>query len=466
MEPINYMLDVKSPIEQALMGYGLGRQDIEQTQIMQERSQAMALRAAQESRAAAAAEEQRAAAAKERAKADAMQAQLMQLRKSAIDGKLTVDALNQYALGNADTFAEFATAFSAIETAKRQPQVQFNIETTIPALTGNPAAALALFDERIAAAENTGTPEAMAEAQALRANRAILEADPRAYAVSMLGTLVATRAIDDKQAETILKLAGQDQAVPEGASPLGKLAQDVISGLVPQSVLDAATNLEIKTSEGTLTLQQRIAEEARLRGEYAKRTEDLTNAERYHSMIVTSAADGTGAGDIALITSFMKMLDPGSVVRETEFAIAQNAGGVLAGLGSMLTKVKTGELLLPEERVKYQNLSKQFLDAARVREQGVQQSYQLIVDNYGLDPINVFGATAATAATAGTAPAPAPAPATDPAPAPAPAPAAIPQGFINNTFIQQAVKNNASRGVTVESLWNAMTPEERAAYGK
>ena len=73
-----------------------------------------------------------------------MQAQLMQLRQSAIDGKLTVDALNQYALGNADTFAEFATAFSAIETAKRQPQVQFNIETTIPALTGNPAAALAL----------------------------------------------------------------------------------------------------------------------------------------------------------------------------------------------------------------------------------------------------------------------------------------------------------------------------------
>ena len=146
-----------------------------------------------------------------------MQAQLMQLRQSAIDGKLTVDALNQYALGNADTFAEFATAFSAIETAKRQPQVQFNIETTIPALTGNPAAALALFDERIAAAENTGTPEAMAEAQALRANRAILEADPRAYAVSMLGTLVATRAIDDKQAETILKLAGQDQAAPRGS---------------------------------------------------------------------------------------------------------------------------------------------------------------------------------------------------------------------------------------------------------
>jgi hypothetical protein len=462
MEPINYMLDVKSPIEQALMGYGLGRQDIEQTQIMQERSQAMGLRAAQESRAAAAAEEQRAAAAKERAKADAMQAQLMQLRQSAIDGKLTVDALNEYALGNADTFAEFATAFSAIETAKRKPQVQFNIETTIPALTGNPAAALALFDERIAAAENTGTPEAMAEAQALRANRAILEADPRAYGVSMLGTLVATRAIDDKQADTILKLAGQDQAAPEGASPLGKMAQDVANGLIPQSVLDAAIKLEQKAGQEGLTLQQKIAEEARLRGEYAKRTEDLGAAERNFSIIETSSMDQSGAGDIALVTSFMKMLDPGSVVRETEFATAANAGGLLARLTGIAAKVEDGQFLSERQRADFTRLAGEYLKAAKAQEQGVQQSFQLIVDNYGLDPVNVFGARAATAAAApaGTVPA------TAPAPAPAPAPATIPQGFINNTFIQQAVKNNASRGVTVESLWNAMTPEERAIYGK
>ena len=66
MEPINYILDVKSPIEQAMIGYGLGRQDIEQTQVMQEREQLMDVRASQEARAAAEDQDRRAAAAQDR----------------------------------------------------------------------------------------------------------------------------------------------------------------------------------------------------------------------------------------------------------------------------------------------------------------------------------------------------------------------------------------------------------------
>ena len=30
VQPINYILDVKDPIEQAMRGYAMGRQDIEQ----------------------------------------------------------------------------------------------------------------------------------------------------------------------------------------------------------------------------------------------------------------------------------------------------------------------------------------------------------------------------------------------------------------------------------------------------
>jgi hypothetical protein len=93
----------------------------------------------------------------------------------------------------------------------------------------------------------------------------------------------------------------------------------------------------------------------------------------------------------------MKMLDPGSVVRETEFATAANAGGLLGRLKSLATKVESGQFLSAEQRTEFQNLSRKFLDAARVQEQGVQQSYQAIVDNYGLNPINVFGVQAANA---------------------------------------------------------------------
>jgi hypothetical protein len=394
MEPINYMLDIQSPIQQALTGYGLGRQDIEQRQIMDERAQMMDLRAAQEARAVAAAEEQRAAAAQARAKSDAMQAQLVGLREQALNGTLTVDALNQFSLANAETFADFTTAFQQMEANKSRPQVQFAIETAIPALSGNPERSLAIIDERIAAAENAGE---LQEAQALRADRAIIEADPQAYGVSSLSMLVATGAIDDKQAETILKLSGQGQAAPEGASPVGKIAQDVNAGLIPKSVLDAAIKVDAQAADGSLTLQQKIAEEARLRGEYAKRTEDLSAAERNFSIIETSSMDQSGAGDIALVTSFMKMLDPGSVVRETEFATAANAGGLLAKLSGIAKKVEDGQFLSEQQRADFKRLAGEYLNAAKTQEQGVQQSFNLIVENYGLDPVNVFGARAVTA---------------------------------------------------------------------
>ena len=87
----------------------------------------------------------------------------------------------------------------------------------------------------------------------------------------------------------------------------------------------------------------------------------------------------------------MKMLDPGSVVRETEFATAANAGGLLARLKSLASKVESGKFLSPEQRTEFQSLSKKYLDAAQTQEQGVKESYQAIVDNYGLNPINVFG---------------------------------------------------------------------------
>lgn len=52
-----------------------------------------------------------------------------------------------------------------------------------------------------------------------------------------------------------------------------------------------------------------------------------------------------GIADVATIFSFMKMLDPTSVVREGEFAVAANAGGLFDRAMNLLDKYKKGELL-------------------------------------------------------------------------------------------------------------------------
>lgn len=64
-----------------------------------------------------------------------------------------------------------------------------------------------------------------------------------------------------------------------------------------------------------------------------------------YNRITASAVDPSAAGDLALIFSYMKILDPGSVVREQEFANAQNAAGVPERIRAQYNKVLNGERL-------------------------------------------------------------------------------------------------------------------------
>ena len=457
MDPINYTMNVLDPLQGYMQGiqFGeglkttrLGQQQAQQNMDIQSQNFADQQRALQE---------QRAAAAQQQQQAKAMQEQLMGLRQSAIDGTLTPDALNKFALDNAKTFDEFKTAFNAVSEPRRQADTQFGIQLSTSLLRGNTEAALSMLDTRISAAENSGTDQGMQEVQKLKAIRSQAEMDPFGFATANLANLAAQGAISSDVMKSVLDASGQKE--PTAASPIGKIAQDVSSGIIPKSVLDSAIAVDKAAADGGLTLPQKISEEARLRGEYSKRIEDLSAAERNFSIIETSAADNSGAGDIALVTSFMKMLDPGSVVRETEFATAANTGGLLAKLKSAVTKIEDGKFLSPEQRTDFQRLAGKYLEAANTQEQGVQSSYQAIIDNYGLNPVNVFGARAATAAAPSEAPA-----AAEVQPAPADATSgSIPLSFMSNESVKNAA---AAAGVTPEEIWAVMPDDVRATYGR
>lgn len=75
--------------------------------------------------------------------------------------------------------------------------------------------------------------------------------------------------------------------------------------------------------------------------------------------IVKSAANNpSAAGDLSLIFGYMRMLDPGSTVREGEFANAQNAAGLPDQIRNQYNKILSGERLNPAQR-------KDFLNSAR-----------------------------------------------------------------------------------------------------
>jgi hypothetical protein len=99
----------------------------------------------------------------------------------------------------------------------------------------------------------------------------------------------------------------------------------------------------------------------------------------------------------------MKMLDPGSVVRETEFATARDTAGLFERLTNQATKIQSGQLfsLDSKQRGEYVALAKQYLDAAEKKAAQEKRDLGIVVKNYKLNPENVFGAETVTAPPAG-----------------------------------------------------------------
>jgi len=168
------------------------------------------------------------------------------------------------------------------------------------------------------------------------------------------------------------------------------------------SALAQARNLSLQSQKAVLELEalkasggvdpaKAFEQEGKLRKEFQDRTKVYGELGTTYSNIESSAKVKTGPGDIALITGFMKMLDPGSVVRETEFATARDTAGLYTRLENSLKKAESGQFLQPKQREEFVNLAKQYLDSAQKKAGDDKKALGVVVKNYKLNPDNVFG---------------------------------------------------------------------------
>lgn len=102
--------------------------------------------------------------------------------------------------------------------------------------------------------------------------------------------------------------------------------------------------------------------------------------------VLTSAKDPSGAGDISLLFAYMKMLDPNSVVREGEFATAQNAGSVPESLMARYNKVINGELLSDEIRNDFVDRAQRLYENEAETFGRTYDKYKNIASSNKLDP--------------------------------------------------------------------------------
>jgi hypothetical protein len=154
MEPINYMLDVKNPIEEAMRGYGLGRADIEQRQIMQERQQMMGMRDTAEARAASEFEMRRAEAERQRAAAEAGQAELMRLAE--LGPNATTEDYTRAFVANPGIRQDLSSLRTMFEAPKLETMLRTSQDLYAAARMGNIDAVRNQLTVQLEAAKNSG----------------------------------------------------------------------------------------------------------------------------------------------------------------------------------------------------------------------------------------------------------------------------------------------------------------------
>jgi hypothetical protein len=108
-----------------------------------------------------------------------------------------------------------------------------------------------------------------------------------------------------------------------------------------------------------------------------------------YEKVRTSAQLSTAQGDMGLIYGFMKMLDPTSVVREGEYATAENSGGIPDTVANWYNRAKDGQRLTPQQRqefvaaaeAQYRNTEKN-LQEVNARYKGLADQYEVPTERF------------------------------------------------------------------------------------
>ncbi len=117
---------------------------------------------------------------------------------------------------------------------------------------------------------------------------------------------------------------------------------------------------------------------------------DFAEVEGSFQKIKSSAQNDSPAGDLALITGFMKIIDPGSSVKEGEFANAQNAGGVEDKIRARYNSIVNGERLSPAQRADFLRQAQALYDVHKGKYEAQAQRYRALAERQRANPDDVI----------------------------------------------------------------------------
>ena len=127
-----------------------------------------------------------------------------------------------------------------------------------------------------------------------------------------------------------------------------------------------------------------FGDENSLRNQYLGQAKTFQDVARAARGVRALSQEMNPAEQMALIFSTMKMLDPGSTVREGEYATAQNTTGALGQLWNMYNKAKDGKFLDQTQIANFRAMVDDQYGAAEEAYVQTLEHYQALADRYSM----------------------------------------------------------------------------------
>jgi hypothetical protein len=311
--------------------------------------------------------------------------------------------------------------------------------------SGKPEIAAAYLEDKANAIEAQNNGQPTPESQAARTQARIMKEHPQ-FALGQIQALLAVNPLGKQASEALAKFGEESRArelqpfklreqtattivkeaeakfAPEKfgleidltksqieQAKAARRAQDAAAAKSGAEAARARAEAD-QMAAGIIPVEKRPEAEGKFRKEYSDQTKGYQEVKSAYGRVL--ASEDNAVGDLSLIFGYMKMLDPGSVVREGEFATAQNAAGVPERIQNIYNQVVSGQRLSPSQRQSFKGQAGKLYSTAQTQEAQVRQGIERIAKGYGLNTANIFYTPTEVAPTApGAAPgAPAPAP--------------------------------------------------------
>ena len=356
--------------------------------------------------------------------AQAMQGELATLARNP---NATATDFTQLMIKYPTLSTELEKSWSVLNAQQKENEVGYGSKVLFALEGGQPQIAKDLVQERVTALRNAGRED---EAKKQEVLLGVIDTNPDVAKVSTNLSLVAALgpekyqdlrtkietekrlaaeegrkvelqpfAVGKAKAETIIKEAeakfapekfGAELNLTNAQIEASKAARRASDAAAKKSGADAArAQAEAnQIAAGVIPAEKRPEAEAKFRKEYSDQTKGYQDVKAAYGRV--KASEDSAVGDLSLIFGYMKMLDPGSVVREGEFATAQNAAGVPERIQNIYNKVISGERLNAGQRKAFKGQAEKLYQTAAEQEKVVRSGLTRMATGYGLNTANIF----------------------------------------------------------------------------